>query len=62
MAELIMDQERRGSGNRWAVLGGGGGGSMAWGRELAQLAARMGTVRLVDIDADTKAICLRCRL
>lgn len=33
-----------------AVLGGGGGGSMTWGRELAQLAVRMGTPRLVDSD------------
>jgi len=33
-----------------AVLGGGGGGSMTWGRELARLAVRMGTPRLVDID------------
>ena len=40
-----------------AVLGGGGGGSMGWGRELAELAVRMGTVRLVDIDTiDDKAI------
>lgn len=34
-----------------SVLGGGGGGSMAQGRQLAELAVRMGTIRLVDIDA-----------
>ena len=58
MAELIMDQELvEAAVIGGAVLGGGGGGSMAWGRELAQLAVRMGTVRLVDIDAmDDEAI------
>ncbi|MGI6129228.1 MAG: DUF917 domain-containing protein [bacterium] len=51
MAELILDQELvEAAVIGGAVLGGGGGGSMAWGRELAQLAVRMGTVRLVDID------------
>lgn len=34
-----------------AVLGGGGGGSMADGLEMAQLAVKMGDVRLVPLDA-----------
>lgn len=51
LAELILNQELvEAAVIGGAVLGGGGGGSMAWGRELAQLAVRMGSVRLVDID------------
>lgn len=58
MAELIIEQELvEAAVIGGAVLGGGGGGSMDWGRELAELAVRMGTVRLVDIDTvDDEAI------
>ena len=51
MAELVIDQDMvEAAVVGGAVLGGGGGGSMDWGRELGQLAVRLGTVRLVNID------------
>ena len=58
MAELIMDQELvEAAVIGGAVLGGGGGGSMAWGVNWPSWLVRMGTVRLVDIDAmDDEAI------
>ncbi len=51
MAELIITREMvEAAVMGGAVLGGGGGGSMEWGRELGELAVRMGTVRMVDIE------------
>lgn len=51
MSEVIINKEMiEAAVIGGCVLGGGGGGSMVQGRELAELAMRMGTIRLIDID------------